>query len=243
MCLILFAVNPNPEYRLIVAANRDEFYSRKASPAELWRDKPGILAGRDQEKGGTWLGIREDGRFAAVTNFKEEITQTLPKRSRGELPTNFLLGNEDPVTYSEAVSKKAEKYRGFNLLTANNKSVAYYSNRLDKPVVLKSGYYGLSNQALNCNWPKVAEGRKLLRDNVQINEKKLPAKLFEILMHKGDGREFSDSFITGKEYGTRAATVVIIKNSGGILFEERTFGPGGAPLANDSFVISYNGDS
>ncbi|MCS5573339.1 MAG: NRDE family protein, partial [Pseudomonadales bacterium] len=83
VCLILFAVEPNPEYRLIVAANRDEFYSRVAEPAELWPDESGVLGGRDKGMGGTWLGINHNGRFAAVTNFKEEPPQPLPPLSRG----------------------------------------------------------------------------------------------------------------------------------------------------------------
>ena len=178
MCLILFAVEPNPDYRLIVAANRDEFYSRGSDPADFWSDQPGLLAGRDKEMGGTWLGINHKGRFAAVTNFKEELLQPLPKRSRGELPLKFLTRNQDPMDYSEAVSERAEDYRGFSLLTANHYSVVYYSNRLDRPRALDSGYYGLSNQVLDCNWPKVTEGRMLLEQRVQQERSKLAANLF-----------------------------------------------------------------
>ena len=238
MCLILFAVNPDPDYLLIVAANRDEFYNRKSNSAEFWPDQPGILAGRDQQKGGTWLGIKNNGRFAAVTNFKEELTQPMPTRSRGELPTNFLIGNEDPLSYSEAVSEKAKHYRGFNLLTATNKSIAYYCNRLHKPVILNSGYYGLSNQILDCNWPKVTEGRESLKQQVQSEKPELSSRLFEILLINGDDREFSNSFIKGDEYGTRASTVVIIKRNGEIFFEERTFKAGGTPIAESSFALN-----
>ena len=240
MCLILFAVEPNPDYRFIVAANRDEFYSRSAEPARWWPDQPSLLAGRDQEKGGTWLGINHNGRFAAVTNFKEEAPQPQTTRSRGELPVQFLTGNQDPKTYSEGVFERAENYRGFNLLTANHDSVAYYSNRHDRPRVLKSGYYGLSNQLLDCDWPKVVEGRILLEQCVKQEHSTLVAKLFEILSSTGDDREFSSSFIRGHKYGTRSSTVVVIKHNGEIFFEEKTFGAGGTSINDANFLISCN---
>ena len=243
MCLILFAVEPNPEYRLIVAANRDEFYSRVAEPAELWPDESGVLGGRDQGMGGTWLGINHNGRFAAVTNFKEEPPQPLPPLSRGALPLGFLTGKQDPATYSQAVSEQAEDYRGFNLLIADQNGVAYYCNRQIKPKVLGPGFYGLSNQALDCNWPKVTDGRIQLEQLVQQEQSQLPESLFKILMSSGDDREFSNSFIRGEEYGTRAATVVLIKRNSEIFFEERTFGAGGTPLGDSSFVINYTAGS
>ena len=240
MCLILFAVEPNPDYRLIVAANRDEFYSRSAEPAHCWPDQPSLLAGRDKEMGGTWLGINQNGRFAAVTNFKEEPPHSLTARSRGELPLQFLTSNQDPKTYSEGVSRRAKDYRGFNLIAANHNSVAYYSNRQDRPKILEPGYYGLSNQILDCDWPKVAEGRMLLKQSIKQEDSKLVANLFEILSSRGDDREFSSSFIQGNEYGTRSSTVVVIKHNGEIFFEEKTFGTGGISLNDANFLISYN---
>ena len=243
MCLILFAVEPNPVYRLIVAANRDEFYDRAAEPAELWPDMPGVLAGRDKDMGGTWLGINHKGRFAAVTNFKEEPPQPPRPQSRGELPLGFLTGKQDSTTYSQAVSDRADEYRGFNLLTADQNCVTYYSNRQSKLKVLAPGFYGLSNQALDCNWPKVIDGRLQLEQIVQQERSRLPESLFKILMNSGDDREFSNSFIRGDEYGTRAATVVLVKRNGEIFLEERTFGAGGKPLGNASFAINYTAGS
>ena len=243
MCLILFAVQPNHEYRLVIAANRDEFYRRPAEPADRWPDSPGVLAGRDKEMGGTWLGINENGRFAAVTNFREDPPAILPPRSRGELPAGFLSSDEAAISYSEALTVSANDYRGFNLLVADEQSVVYSCNRSGKPRILQPGCYGLSNQVLDCNWPKVTDGRGQLKELVERKQGRLSEHLFEILMGSGDTREFSNSFINGEEYGTRAATVVLIRQDGEIFFEERTFGANGIPLGTASFAISRNGGS
>ena len=70
MCLILLAWRVPGRHPLVVAANRDEFHARPAAPATFWPDQPAILAGRDLEARGTWMGISRGGRFAAVTNYR-----------------------------------------------------------------------------------------------------------------------------------------------------------------------------
>lgn len=242
MCLILFAVKPNPKYRLVVAANRDEFYSRPAYPARLWNDHPEILAGRDAEMGGTWLGVNRQGKFAAVTNYRETPPVKIPPRSRGELPLRYLAGNKDASAYAASIVPKANDYRGFNLLAADDFSVQYLCNRTGETKTLINGYYGLSNQVLNCSWPKVSLGRKQLKQSLDNIEDELSERLFDILMDSGDGREFSNSFISGEEYGTRAMTVVLIGRDGDIYFEERTFGVNGKAIGNESFSINHTDD-
>ena len=96
MCLILFSLNSNDQFNLVLAANRDEQYGRPSSAADFWDDHPNVLAGRDLSAGGTWLGVTRNGRFAAVTNFREDPPYPIPPKSRGELTTNFLIGNDSP---------------------------------------------------------------------------------------------------------------------------------------------------
>ena len=94
MCLIVIAWQQHPEYPLIVAANRDEYYDRPTEAAHIWQQSPDssvtkILAGRDLSAGGTWLGINDKGKFTAVTNYREGIPETQP-HSRGDLTTGYL---------------------------------------------------------------------------------------------------------------------------------------------------------
>ena len=218
MCLILFAVQPDPDQHLIVAANRDEQHQRPSARAAFW-DRH-ILGGRDLQAGGTWLGVNRNGRFAAVTNFAETPPEPIPPRSRGDLCSNFLRGSLDGKTYLESVHKEADQYRGFNLIISDGNGVFYYGNRDREIRQLTPGFYGLSNQLLDCHWPKVNSGRELLKQSAATNFDR--QSLFEILSCKGSETPFSARFILGETYGTRASTIVKIDSSN-IDFEERRF--------------------
>ena len=242
MCLILFAVNPNDKYRLIVAANRDELYARPTVFADFWADQPDMIAGKDENMGGTWLGITRGGRFSAVTNFREQPPEPMPPLSRGDLPLSFLTSEIEPMDYLADVQSRGDSFRGFNLLVADPDATCYYGNRAGAPRTLASGYYGLSNQLLDCDWPKVGEGREQLRALIEsgTTDSKtatLSEPLFDLLQSDGDSREFSNSFIKSELYGTRAATVVIIEKSGSIYFEERNFGLAGRPIGGNRFTL------
>ena len=241
MCLILFAVNPNSRYRLIVAANRDELYARPTRTANFWNAHPNLLAGQDEDMGGTWLGVNKHGDFAAVTNFNETPLYPLPPRSRGELVADFLTQETNPNAFVQIARSKKEAYKGFNLIVANQDSCFYYGNRAGAPEPLSKGFYGLSNQTLNCDWPKVTKGREKLTQIVETLDNPIEA-LFNLLLDHGDGENFSSSFIVGETYGTRAATVVLMKPNGNVLFEERNFGASGTPLTENRFQFNCNDD-
>ncbi len=237
MCLILFAVDPNDRDRLIIAANRDELYARPTTTADFWTDQSDVLAGRDQQMSGTWLGVNRSGRFAAVTNFMETPPEPLPPRSRGELPADFLVDNPEPHQYLMRVASACHEYRGFNLIVADPRGCWYFGNRAGTQRRLEPGTYGLSNQILDCNWPKVSDGRQRLTELVSsgISSNEMVEALFNLLLHKGDERDFSNSFIAAETYGTRATTVVTIKNNDEVYFEERNFGANGNPLERNVF--------
>lgn len=229
MCLILLAIHPNDRYRLVVAANRDELYRRPSLTAHFWDGEPGVLAGKDIDAGGTWLGVNRGGRFAAVTNFAENPPDPLPPRSRGELPVSFLTGSVSPQAFVQRTAASGGEYRGFNLLVSDKDEVCYYGNRNGHARTLEDGCYGLSNQLLDCNWPKVIEGRQKLSSLLSGSTDDPTEALFDILTDDGDGRDHSNSFIVTEEYGTRAATVVLMERDGTIRFEERNFIEGGEP--------------
>src|SRR5712691_9232281 len=128
MCLIVLAWRVQPSYPLIVAANRDEFHGRPAAAAAFWRDEPSILAGRDLEAMGTWMGVARDGKFAAVTNYRG-AREPSAGESRGALVTEFLDKNIPAASYAAGVARRAEAYSGFNLLAADGAELWWMSNR------------------------------------------------------------------------------------------------------------------
>ena len=222
MCLVLFSWQPNAEYQLVVAANRDEFYNRPSDIARFWPAPPDILAGRDLQAGGTWLGITREGRFATVTNFRETPADPLPPRSRGDLTSNFLSSHEPTEIYLQQIDQRATEYRGFNLLLGQANNLHYYSNRQRQIQSLPPGSYGLSNQLLDCDWPKVIDGREQLASLVKTSF--TTEQLFQLLLDTGQPDEpWSAKFIQTLEYGTCASTVLIVKRNGEVLFEERVF--------------------
>ena len=220
MCLILLAISPDENLQLVVAANRDEQHSRPSRQAAFWTENNRILGGQDIQAGGTWLGVTTSGRFAAVTNFAEDPPEPLPPRSRGELTRNFLEGQSSCHNYLSQVHEVSDEYQGFNLVISDGNKTCYYSNRGNQITELKPGFYGLSNQLLDCTWNKVISGRNQLRQlsssNFQIDS------LFDLLSCRGDGTIHSAKFIVGETYGTRSCTVVRMTRSG-IQFEERNF--------------------
>lgn len=241
MCLILFALNAHPHYKLVLAANRDEFYARPTARAGFWADAPQILAGRDLAAGGTWLGITKTGRFAAVTNYRDPNAPTGIK-SRGDLAKDFLNGNSAPNDFLREVEKAKIDYSGFNFLAGNfgtnDAEIFYYSNRGAPPAKLKNGIYGLSNALLDTEWYKVVAGKQRLTKILQSSDKICPAVLFEILADRefapddtlpetGVGvereRVLSPAFIETENYGTRISTALLADETGAVSFTEKTF--------------------
>lgn len=238
MCLILFSYETHPDYRLILASNRDEFYKRKTEPLGF-RDQAGkIVAGRDCEGGGTWLGATESGRFAALTNYRDPSNVKKNAPSRGFLVSRFLKGNETPEEYLHAIREKKEAYNGFNLIAGDPESLFYYSNRADKIEKLSPGIYGLSNAFLDTPWPKVTRGKKYFEAVISQNNLPNPKQLFKMLSNSevppdselpdtGMGlaweRILGPLFIQSDHYGTRSSAVVFMDKKGHISFSERTY--------------------
>lgn len=245
MCLIAFAWNAHPDYRLIVGANRDEWHDRPASYAGWWNDHPQILAGRDLKAGGTWMGVTRNGRFAAVTNFRDPGDQKSTAVSRGELVTAFLLGDSTPQIFLSAISVNAHAYNGFNLLVSDSSSLAYFSSRDRAIEILEPGVYALSNHTLNEPWPKVTMAKSALDAILQAEmpEKARQMAIYTFLSNSslapdatlpdtGVGIEWermlSPALIVTAQYGTRASTMLSIANDDAVLFEEHTRSPDGA---------------
>lgn len=237
MCLILFAYKVHPDYKLIVAANRDEFYKRPTAPAQYWEDHPEILAGRDLEKMGTWMGITRNGRFAALTNYRNPHEVADGKRSRGELVANALLYEGNMKEYMGKLIETKEQYPGYNLLAGDIDELYYFSNIGGDLQKLEPGIYGISNHLLNTDWPKVIKGKERLSKLMNGSQEGLIDELFTLLQTSDPApdeqlpktgvslemeRMLSPLFISSEHYGTRSSTILLSTNTE-IQYVERAF--------------------
>ena len=211
MCLILVAWQVHPDVPLAVAANRDEFHARPAARAAFWDDRPDILAGRDLQAGGTWMGISRAGRFAAVTNYRGG-TEPGAAHSRGSLVTQYLGGTEIP-----RLAERKTAYSGFNLLAADGRSLWWLSNRDSEARQLAPGWYGLGNLLLDS--PDVEAHKQRFRDSPLSIE-----PLFRVL---------AQARIVNERYGTRCSSVLLWGD--GPRFSERAFDAAGAELETLSY--------
>ena len=237
MCLLVLAHNSHPKYKLIFAANRDEFYDRPASQADFWKDYPNVLAGRDKQAGGTWMGITKQGRFAAITNYRnlKNVKQNAP--SRGLLVSNYLTGTLSPEEYYKNIQPYLNSYNGFNLICGSMDNLCYFSNKTEELILLDNAVHGLSNAVLNTPWPKLEKSKHELQKLLQMENIHpwevlnilsdiVPAK-DEELPDTGVGleleRTLSAIFIRSLKYGTRCSSVIMVDAKNNVDFVEKTF--------------------
>jgi uncharacterized protein with NRDE domain len=236
MCLILIAWRVHSDYPLVVAANRDEFFVRPTAPANFWKDTPQVLAGRDLEAGGTWMGVTRNGRFAALTNFRDPAQNRSGAPSRGGLVADFLAGDEAPQDYLAFIARRGSQCNGYNLLVSDGETLWWSSNMGGDPRRLASGVYGVSNHLLDTPWPKVGAGKTALAQ--ALNGLPADEALFRLLLddeiHPDEHlpqtgvpadweRLLSSAFVKSPDYGTRGSTVLCIGRDGWGSFDEQTW--------------------
>lgn len=241
MCLIVFAWRPGHAQPLVLAANRDEFYDRPSLPLGPWEDAPQVLAGRDLEAGGSWLGLGGGGRFAALTNIRDP-RQPRGERSRGELPLQFLCGEQDAETFLAELTSRLEQYSGFNLLLGDRRALYFFNSELGEIRRLMPGLYGLSNADLDTPWPKVLRSTAALAKTLDdpqpanllalLGDRQQPPRV--LLPDTGVGVDWemllATVFIVGPGYGTRASSALVLHGDGGVRLVERSFGSFGELL-------------
>lgn len=257
MCLLVLAWRTHPRYRLIVAANRDEFHDRPAAPLGEWNDAAGIVGGRDLQANGAWFAVDPNERFGIVTNFREFGRRRRNAPSRGGLILSYLSGTKSAGDYLRGLETDALGFAGFNLLLADRDSLWYASNRADDFArELPPGIYALSNEFLDTPWPKVVRVRErftTLLESPDQTEAGLIAGLFTILADRetapveslppGDlspdwSRKLSAPFVLDPAYGTRCSTVLSIAPSGTSRIVERRFGADGVPAGESERVLN-----
>ena len=252
MCLIVFAKNVHHKFKLIFAANRDEFYNRPSEQAEFWSDYPDLLAGKDLQAGGTWLGITKQGRFAAITNYRDLKILMPDAPSRGNLTLNFLISDVSPEGYYEKLRPELSKYNGFNLLLGTIDELFYFSNMTDGLKKIETGIHGISNAILDTPWPKVEKGKQQLQNLLQHDDlhawevidilKNSTQAKDEDLPDTGVGLELermlSPIFIRSEKYGTRCSSVAMVDKDNNVKFVEKFFFDGIGHFSNREFKFS-----
>jgi len=254
MCLIVFANNVHPKYKLIFAANRDEFYNRPSEQAEFWKEYPDLLAGKDLQAGGTWMGITKQGKFAAITNFRDLKNHTNDAPSRGNLTLDFLINDDSPVEYYNKLKPDLNDFNGFNLLLGNVDELFYFSNKTEGLQKLQTGIHGISNAILNTPWPKVERSKRHLESLIQqedINVWEVIAILKDTSIAKDEElpdtgvgldleRMLSPVFIKSEKYGTRCSSVVMVDKENNVKFVEKFFFDGIGNFSNKEYKFTIN---
>ncbi len=262
MCLLVMAWRVHPRYRLIVAANRDEFHARPTAPMGVWHESPDILAGRDLSAQGTWLAVDRRRRFGIVTNFRDVQARRPEAPSRGGLIPGWLRQGVAPAAYLARLDIGASRYAGFNLLLNDADSLYYASNRAPefcKP--LSPGVYGLSNLLLDTPWPKLTRVREEFQQwlaaqpaTVATSPEAASGPLFDMLADRTRSlpeappgarplpaewvEVLSSPFVVHPTFGTRCSTLVMIGYDGSLYVQERRFDPAGATLGQSGWTLA-----
>jgi uncharacterized protein with NRDE domain len=251
MCLIFISLNQHPTYKLVVAGNRDEFYNRPTQPAGYWHEHD-ILAGRDLEAGGTWLGVTKSGKISMLTNFRDPKNIDPAAPTRGRLVADYLQGSENAGDYLQTINDSGIRYNGFNLLAGTADTLYYYSNYQRVVQQLEPGFFGISNKFLETPWPKVVRGKQkigpaFLRPTID------PEEIFELLYDDVTApteqlpdtgltvdreRALSSMFIKSANYGSRCSTVITVDRDDNWLFSERTYDPSDFSFEDRTYQFS-----
>jgi uncharacterized protein with NRDE domain len=250
MCLILLVWRAHPEYPFIVAANRDEFHNRATATADWWTDRPDLLAGRDLQAGGTWLGVRRSGRFAALTNYRDPRLVRDGCPSRGKLVTD-ILDSADPVSGSlDLLRRSGPAYNPFNMLFSDGERLGVFESVVGEGRELGPGVYGLSNHLLDTPWPKVRIAKSrlidalsrlqdetavmhLLRDDRPAPDAELPQTGITLEWE----RLVSSAFVRAGDYGTRCSTLLRIDRAGTATFDEWSWDRDGREAGKRHFTF------
>ena len=255
MCILFIAINQHPEYPLIICANRDEFHQRPTQSAHFWKQPNDILAGKDLQAGGSWLGITKTGQFAAITNIRNEEPTSQDKKSRGELVTMALADktmNTAVIDY-KWLKQHSDEYNGFNLIYGNLQGLNCYNSVSKQQIQLSNGFHAISNGGMDDVWPKMAKGEKkleaivtstdeineealltILKDQTKANDTELPKtgipEQWEQLL--------SSIFIVSEQYGTRSSSLLLQKSDASIKFTEVEYDNKGDQTSLNRFIFN-----
>jgi len=253
MCILFFAINQHPKYPVIICANRDEFHQRPAQSMHWWPEKENqtaILAGKDLQAGGTWLGLNKQGRFSALTNFRQPQLLDKNKPSRGNLVLQALAKQDDEITTQ--LEQEARIYNGFNLVFGQLNDLTCFDSVSQKQKKLTTGFHSLCNGALDDIWPKMALGQAKLSHSINTftAQSLCIDKLFQLMQNEQKAQIeslpetgisldweqlLSSIFIVSPEYGTRTTNIITLDDKGNISVYDQSYNTQGECIEKQSF--------
>lgn len=253
MCILFFAINQHPKYPVIICANRDEFHERPTQSMHWWPNNnllaADVLAGKDLQAGGTWLGLNKQGRFSALTNFRQPHLFDKHKQSRGELVLHALAKQDDEIT--QQLTQSSDVYNGFNLVFGQLDKLKCFDNVSQKKQLLNSGFHSLCNGALDDVWPKMALGQTKLADEIKDHSLDIE-KLFRLMKSGQKAQDehlpktgvpldweqlLSSIFIISPEYGTRTTNIITLDNQGNVCIYDQSHNEQGECTQKQTFSI------
>jgi len=248
MCILFFAINQHPKYPVIICANRDEFHQRPTKAMHWWADSD-VLAGQDLQAGGTWLGLNKQGRFSALTNFRQPHLINENKKSRGDLVLHALA--KSTSTMSTQLAKSAQQYNGFNLVFGQLNNLHCFDSVSQKQQQLTAGFHSLCNGALDDIWPKMALGQAKLSKAIKDHNLDIDL-LFELMKNSQQAHTeslpntgvplnweqlLSSIFIVSPDYGTRTTNIITLDQKGKIAVYDRSYNEQGLCIAAQNFSL------
>jgi uncharacterized protein with NRDE domain len=254
MCILFFAIRQHPKYPIIICANRDEFHERPTQPMHWWSNNESptndVLAGKDLQAGGTWLGLNKQGRFSALTNFRQPHLIDKNKQSRGELVLQALNHKNDGM--SKKLAKSSNLYNGFNLVFGQLDNLICFDSVSQKQQKLSDGFHSLCNGALDDVWPKMALGQSKLADATKNHSLDI-AQLFTLMKSNQQAETehlpktgvplsweqlLSSIFIISPEYGTRTTNIITQDIEGNICIYDQSYNTQGKCVNKQDFSIT-----
>tara|TARA_R110000737_G_scaffold254083_1_gene263426 strand:+ start:629 stop:1489 length:861 start_codon:yes stop_codon:yes gene_type:complete len=248
MCILFIALEQHPDYPVIICANRDEFHQRPTQNMHWWSQQ-NILAGKDLQAGGSWLGLNSEGCFSALTNFRRPESFAQSKRSRGDLVVRAL--QDDAIKTQQYLSQASHQYNDFNLVFGPLTNLQAFDSVNKKVLKLEPGFHSVCNGALDDIWPKMALGIKTLEELITSKEIDM-TELFAVMTNRelaqtqylpvtGISAELesllSSIFIVSPDYGTRSTALILQSKQGGIKVYERNYSQEGDVLNQNNFAI------
>lgn len=229
MCVVALAHQAHPDWPLILIGNRDEFHARPAAPLAEWGDGSGIVAGRDMQAGGTWLGVHQpSGRVVIVTNVRGAMPDPA-KESRGALVSDLLRGEG---RFADPAAEDLPGFNAFNLFAVGRGAARLLTNR-PVPLImpLDPGIHALANEPVDAACPRAERLRLALNAIVAAGSD--PESLLDTLMAEDEPA----LFLRGDVYGTRASTLVAVSPGGEVKMIERRYEKGGRPAGTTALTF------